>query len=413
LVVGAILGAQVGAMSLVLREIHARNYRSLRSIRFPTGRLSVFVGPNGAGKTNLYRTLQLLQAAAAGTLAPELAAEGGMQSAVWAGKRPAGESIRIVLAAGFAEDSDPQNVVYSYEVAAGFAPRERAGLSVRPPPDAFPLEPQIMEEALLLHYRGRKRKLLERRGPVAFGEDTNGRRVEISRELLASETTLGSFADPARFGDIHALRRTMLDWRFYHSLRTDPDSVLRQPCLAITSPTLASDGSNLAAVFATLAHIQQDRVELDCAIDTAFPGARLIVPPPEREATFGLVLPEHPARVFQAVELSDGTLRYLALAGALLGLRLPAFVALNEPESSLHPDLLEPLARLLIKASERTQVWLVTHSERLAAALAKHGGIKPRTVLKRDGETWLEGLKQVGTFEDDDDGPAQGRAQWT
>ncbi len=70
--------------------------------------------------------------------------------------------------------------------------------------------------------------------------------------------------------------------------------------------------------------------------------------------------------------------------------------------SSLHPDLLEPLARLIAKASERTQIWLVTHSERLAAALAKYGNVRPRTVIKKDGETWIEGLKQIGRFEDED-----------
>jgi predicted ATPase len=106
--------------------------------------------------------------------------------------------------------------------------------------------------------------------------------------------------------------------------------------------------------------------------------------------------------VFEAQELSDGTLRYLALAGALLSLRLPSFIALNEPESSLHPDLLDPLARLISRASERTQVWLVTHSERLAAAIEKHGGVAPRTVIKKDGETWIEGLKQIGRFDDEE-----------
>jgi predicted ATPase len=70
-------------------EIAVAGYRSLRAIRFPVGRLTVFVGQNGVGKTNLYRALQLLQAAAAGTLARELAAEGGMESALWAGKRAA------------------------------------------------------------------------------------------------------------------------------------------------------------------------------------------------------------------------------------------------------------------------------------------------------------------------------------
>jgi predicted ATPase len=389
-------------MSLLVREIHASNYRSLRSIRFPTGRLTVFVGANGVGKTNLYRVLQLLQAAAGGTLSREFAAEGGMQSAVWAGRRRAGP-VRIVLSAAFGEDDGSEAVNYSYEVVAGLPPPLLPPSSLPPPPEAFPLEPQIKEEALLFHHRGRKTKLLERRGPAVMASDAEGARVELSRDLLASETALGSFDEPQRFPEVHALRRTMLDWRFYHSLRTDIDSPLRRSCLAVTSPTMESDGSNLAAVFASLVHIRKDTVDLDRAIDDAFPGAALSVPLPEREASFGMVLPEHPQRVFQAAELSDGTLRYLSLAGALLALRLPAFVALNEPESSLHPDLLEPLARLIVKAAERTQIWLVTHSERLAAALAKHGRVQPRTVIKKEGVTWIEGLKQIGSFADEDE----------
>ena len=106
-------------------------------------------------------------------------------------------------------------------------------------------------------------------------------------------------------------------------------------------------------------------------------------------------------RVFDAGELSDGTLRYLALAGALLGYRLPAFIALNEPETSLHPELLEPLARLIMRAAERTQVWVVTHSERLAQAFADAGAVSPRMVIKRDGETWIEGLSRGGGFAED------------
>ncbi|KQU22461.1 hypothetical protein ASG63_22340 [Methylobacterium sp. Leaf94] len=57
-----------------------------------------------------------------------------------------------------------------------------------------------------------------------------------------------------------------------------------------------------------------------------------------------MVFPDYPKRVFEAAELSDGTLRFLALAGALLAYRLPPFMALNEPETNLHPDLLAPLS---------------------------------------------------------------------
>jgi predicted ATPase len=294
-------------------------------------------------------------------------------------------------------DAIDSRVSYSYEIDIGLP---------IPTAAAFPLEPQVKEETLLFHRKRRPVSILERRGPRAVATDEQGRKQSLGANLLASETALGAIQDPARFPDVDVVRRTMLDWKFYHDFRSDRGSPLRQPCLAVTTPTLASDGSDLAALFATLVHIREDTVDLDRAIDDAFPGASLDVPTPGRTAGFGLNLPEYPKRVFEASELSDGTLRYLALAGALLGYRLPAFVALNEPESSLHPELLDPLARMIVRAARRTQVWVVTHSERLVAALKNHGNIRPHTVIKRNGETWIEGLNLGGEFRtgEDEDG---------
>lgn len=177
------------------------------------------------------------------------------------------------------------------------------------------LEPQVKEEILTFHHGGRAQKLLERRGPAVSARDVEEERLELGAELMASETAPGSLEDPARFPDLHMIRRTMLDWRFYHELRTDAGSPLRQPCLAVTSPTLSSDASNLAAVFATLVHIREDRAALDQVVEDAFPGAQLVVPQPGRTASFGLIFSDYPKRTFMAAELSDGTLRYLALAG--------------------------------------------------------------------------------------------------
>lgn len=80
---------------------------------------------------------------------------------------------------------------------------------------------------------------------------------------------------------------------------------------------------------------------------------------------------------------------------------LPPFIALNEPETSLHPDLLPALAKIIARAAARTQVWVVTHSRELATALATEAGIEPREVIRRDGATWLGGLTQFASFEDD------------
>jgi predicted ATPase len=384
-------------MSLPVREFRARSFRSLEAIAYPMSGLDVFVGANGVGKTNLYRGLELLRAAAANELASDLAREGGLASALWAGPRKHKEPPRIKLAVGFGDPgrSRSAGAVYRYEVEIGFPPKEASA--------AFMSEPQIKKETVTYLGGARPLRLIDRRGPSVMARGDDGRPAQIDLDLLASETVLGRLEDPSRYPEMDALRRTLLQWRFYHGLRTDAASPLRRPCAAVATPTLASDGSDLAAVFATLAHIREDTVDLDHAIDQAFSGARLIVPEPDQTASFGMTFPEFPERVFSAQELSDGTLRFLALAGALLAYRLPPFIALNEPEASLHPDLMEPLARLVVRAAERTQIWLVTHSNRLADAVEASGAGKVRTVIKRDGATQIEGLKGWGEFADDDD----------
>ncbi|SFK26259.1 AAA family ATPase [Methylorubrum salsuginis] len=382
---------------LAVRDIEAAGYRSLRSLRFAVGPLSVFVGGNGTGKTNLYRALALLQAASTGTLTRDLATEGGMESVLWAGPRRRTEPARVRLRAELADGET--GLSYGYAVEVGLVPQVGDAIFGA----AFRLEPQVKAERLTVQAGARPTVVLDRDGPSGFVRDEEGRKRPLGTDLLATETALAALQDGMHFPELQIVRQAMGAWRFYHDVRTDAGSPLRRPCLAVTAPTLASDGSDLAGVFATLAHIRGDTADLDAAVDEAFPGARLVVPEPGREARFGLVFPDYPKRVFEASELSDGTLRYLVLAGALLAYRLPPFVALNEPEASLHPDLMEPLAQMIARAARRTQVWLVTHSERLAAAVAQASGVRPRVVTKRDGATWIEGLRLGGDFSDEED----------
>ncbi len=79
-------------------------------------------------------------------------------------------------------------------------------------------------------------------------------------------------------------------------------------------------------------------------------------------------------------------------------------MVLNEPETSLHPDVIPALARLIIGASEHSQVWVVTHSAKLIATLKKArssilielekelGGtkVKGQTMLERPPWKWPE-----------------------
>lgn len=391
---------------MTLAALEIAGYRSVRRIRFPLRQLTVLVGGNGVGKTNLYRSLELLQSAAKGTLADELAREGGLASVFWAGGKNltedgsfdpkfrtdgyrSGEPQRLALEAEFSElDGFPDGLNYRLEV--GFAPAESAA--------AFPNEAQVKTELATMRHRGKPVMLMERKGNIAWARDANGRREIADEDLLPSEPALSRLGGRP---EIARLRDAILGWRFFHGFRTDPGSALRRPARAVTSTTLAPDGSNLGAVFATLRHIRQDTTDLDRAIADAFPGVELEVPPVGEHATFGLRYPEMPKRVFLPHELSDGTLQFLALAGALLSYRLPPLIALNEPETSLHPSLLPILARTIVKAAERSQIWVVTHDRDLAEAIAQESGVLSREVIRNDDGTWIEGLNILGEFTDD------------
>jgi Predicted ATPase len=376
-----------------LTDLDITGYRSIRSIRFPLRRLTVLVGGNGVGKTNLYRALEMLHAAATGDLALNIAREGGLASALWAGPRKVHDKPRLVFEVGLDTilPGDPDAAfVPRYSVEVGFGDSKYEAI--------FAEEPQVKAESLTLPGR-RPVTLLDRKGPAAWYRGETGSMRRLDQTLLPSETALSALR--GTLPELDATRHLLAAWRFYHGFRTDAASPIRRPSLAVTAPTLDADGANLGAVFATLRHIRGDTVDLDDAIDRAFPGARLDIPPPGRDASFTMTFPEVPHRPFGPAELSDGTLQFLALLGALLAYRLPPFIALNEPEASLHPDLLPALAGAIARAAERSQIWVVTHSEALARAIAGETGVTPRTVIRRGGATWIDGLSDIGIFSED------------
>ncbi|MFD1327911.1 AAA family ATPase [Mycoplana ramosa] len=370
---------------MLLRSMHAENYRSLRSIRMDLGPVNLFVGENGTGKSNLYRSLQLVQAAVRGTFAQEIAAEGGMASALWTGRRRPNEPIRIRLEAELLDEE--RAITFCYRIEAGLRPPAAAG---------FAFEPQIKTEELAIETSSRPVTVLKRAGPGIMVRNEAGRMEEYPEQALTSETAMALLGDAGHYPEIGTFRRAVSQWRFFHGFRTDRESPLRQPCLAVTAPMLDEDGGNLAAVFATLSHTRQDTVDLDRAITDAFEGASLAVPEPGEFASFGLVFPQFPQRTFQPRELSDGQIRFLALAAALLSYRSPPLVALNEPEASLHPSMLPPLATMIASAARSSQVWLVTHSELLAREVEQRCGIRAKRVIRKEGATWIEGMRLTG-----------------
>jgi len=368
-----------------LTAISIQGYRSIPNLYFQVEPCSVFIGENGVGKSNLYKAIGLLRAAAEGSITRAIAQEGGVESVLWADGRLRGEPVRLILKA----DIDHLR----YEVEVGLPSPAQAG---------FQIEPLIKEGRIIATVAKRKVAMMERVGPVVHLRNADGAREMHKDSVLSSETALVAFRDGARYPEIEAVRQEMLDWRLYHDFRTDEASPIRQPCHAIATPTLSADGHDLAAVLGTLFVIRRETTDLQRAFADAFPGAFLSAGDSGSWCELSVRYPDF-QRPFGAHELSDGTLKYLCLLGALMGYRLPSLIALNEPEASLHPSLLPPLARLIARAAQRTRVWIVTHSEALAAALHEETGKNPRRVIKEDGATNIEGLMLSGEFGDEVD----------
>ncbi|HYO52520.1 AAA family ATPase [Archangium sp.] len=353
-----------------VRELWIENYRSVQSLRFPLAPVTVVVGPNGSGKTNVYRALQLLLTAAEGTLARTLAEEGGMPSVLWAGPRKKGDPVRLTVGVRL-ED-------LSYELSCGLVP---------PPQGPFSLDPDVKEETVWVHEGKRRHVVAERRSQSVFARDAEGNRTTFAAQLWSGESVLAQISEPHRFPLLSAVRAELLRWRFYHHFRSDPASPLRHAQVGVRTPALAHDGRDLAAALMTIDNIGDDRA-LHAAVESAFPGSRLELDSEDGRFSFRMHMPGL-LRPLEAAELSDGTLRYLCLLAALLSPRPPPFLALNEPETSLHPSLLPPLGRLIAAASRQGQVFVTTHARELATALEEHAGASVLPLRKDGGATEL------------------------
>ena len=374
-----------------LSHLAVAGYRSLRQLSLPLGGLTLVCGSNGCGKSNLYRSLGLIAAAARGDLVAALAAEGGLPAVFWAGPARAsaamgrGEApvqggvrreaarLRLGLAGG----------MLSYAIELGYRADDMDS--------AFVLDPEIKREWIWAGGPFHPRSLLvQRTGPVVErAGDGGGRHRPLALEVSPHESLFTAVSDPLEAPEVFQLRRTIESWRFYDSFRTDRLAPARTGRLATRTPSLAADGGDLAAAVQTICEIG-DKEGLQAAIADAFPGCRLGVD--ISQPIFRLQLHQPGLlRPLEAAELSDGTLRYVLLAAALFSPRLPPLLVLNEPENSLHPDLLAPLARLITAAAERTQVWVVAHAEALIQALEQTPGGQVLRLERELGATVLPG----------------------
>lgn len=375
----------------MLNTLAVANYRSINKLVIPLGRLNLITGPNGSGKSNLYRALRLLAETAQGGVVNALAREGGLDSTFWAGPETISRRMRNGevaieptvrqgvrrLRLGFAGDD------FSYSIALGLPEPSRS---------FFSLDPEIKRECIWAGPLFRPASLLvDRNGPMIRAREGRGWDV-LAQHTPNFDSLFDQVGSLRSSPEVFQMREFIRRWRFYDHFRSDADAPVRQPQLGTRTPVLHHDGRDLAAALQTIIEIG-DPEALQTAISDAFPGARLRIEPLTGGRFAIEFYQEGLLRPLSAAELSDGTLRYLLLVAALLTPRPPSLMVLNEPETSLHPDLLPALARLIIRASQQCQVWVVSHARRLISALQEDPECNCIVLEKTLGQTGIVGQR--------------------
>lgn len=387
---------------MLINRLQISGYRSIKNCEIKLGKLNVIVGANGTGKSNLYRALYLLGAAADGRLGAVIARDGGMSSALWAGA-DGKNSTRFRVAV----DLDD----FTYAIECGLVPlsaRESTSETIlelqrqgKPKIFWFSDDPEIKAEELTTDYRGRTVPLLKRKRGLISARNMDGRPIEYPLVGNPFESVLSSLREPHLFPDLSILRQEFLSWRFYHHFRTDINSPLRRDQIPTFTPVLSHDGGDLPSALASIIFSGGEDLLYD-HLDAAFPGSKLkIEMKPDhraRNVTFTLQSPDFD-RPFSARELSDGTMQYMCLLAALLTERPPNLMVLNEPETSLHPDLMAPLAELLVEASKHSQLIVTTHSVELAEHIKNSASIKPIELEKIGGATNVVGSRLLDNYD--------------
>ena len=372
-----------------IQELSVTGFRSLKDITWRPGNLNVIIGPNGSGKSNLLRVLEMISLSAQGRLAKYVQSEGGFDALLWDGRADAVE-FRVTtltpLLPGDLIENDTTRLTYKASCK------------------------QFMHSRCLFA----SESLTE-----IFGEDAASR-VHLARidqmnanilqigphdeqELLTiawldhQESFLSTTLGPLILNSvIKSFGRELVNWVLYQNIDVGRESSLRKPNVSNYTKRVANDGQNLIAVLHTLYSENREFKEtVNEAMRAAFGDdfEELIFPPAADQRIQMRVRWKSLKREQSTADLSDGTLRFLFLLTVLAGPNPPPLIAIDEPETGLHPSMLPIVAELAVNAALRTQVIFTTHSDQFLDAF-RETATQPTTTVARweNGETTLTTL---------------------
>jgi predicted ATPase len=367
-------------MTVGFSRLAVSGYRRLRSVDIPLRPLNVLIGANAVGKSSILDVLDLLAASASGNLQTTITSLGGAQSLITAD----GKADALILAVQQRPSgSAPLDYRLRLSVQAiGYAVAEETLTEQR---DSQGVSPFKYIDAVGSH--------------VMYHE--RGKLVSPNWDYKAQETALSQV--PRLYREAEAFRRSLADVsQVYHILDVSSRAPVRTPQTLSPVQTPGSNGEDLVSCLYTIRETARDRYEaIEDALRASFPTFERLDFPPVAAGRLTVAWRESGyTRAFYANELSEGTLRFLWLTTLLQSPGLPPVTLIDEPEVSLHPEMLRLLTDLMREASARTQLILATHSDRFVRFLEPcelivcdrddAGGMTARWADELDLKAWME-----------------------
>lgn len=326
-----------------INQIKISGFRRLLTVDLPVRPFMVLIGANGVGKTSFLDALSLLSASASGNLNDILSKFGGITSLLTRGKS---EDLAFLV-----EMTDPGHEPLEYELrlspkGTGYAiSKERLGQRRQGFPGPF------------LHIDSSD-------GDIRYYDTQDSRLVRPDWEHNSLETSLSQV--PKMFRQPEELRRILATATQYHVLDVGPRAPVKMPQPMKPANLPGPDGGDLTPYLYSLREGDRDRFDtIMDTLKTAFPDFEELNFPPVAAGMLAMTWKDDKfTKPIYMNEMSEGMLRFLWLVSLLQSPNLSTITMIDEPEVSLHPELLSLLADLMREAAKRTQLIVATHSDR-------------------------------------------------
>lgn len=369
---------------MLIKRLEVKGFKSLKDVVWEPGPLTILIGPNGSGKSNLLHSIQFLQFAALGNLSGFITTMGGLNSLFWDG-----EGNTISLSTSIAIPTQ------------GFIPRyNNANYHIDILGHSILGSYNITNEYLTATNTTKNNSIILIQRGLDSGISLSDENKDIiynieNKSFNKEESILSKFNGAYNLSKTGAFIHYNIGFiSVYKDINTASNANIRRPAMARYEKILAPNGQNLVNVLHTLYSENRDfENDINTAMRAAFGDNfdRLVFPPAADQLVQLRIRWKSLKREQSMLDLSDGTIRFLFLMTVLCNPEPPSLIAIDEPETGLHPSMFPIIAEYAAEASKRTQVIFSTHSPQFLDAFSDCD-VTTTVTSWENGETKIKNL---------------------